>query len=119
MKPVSTQSEMSTELAHAFDSSFGSVDAFKAQFKEAAVSQFGSGWAWLVQDKDGSLKIMKTPNAVSPICYGQTPLLTCDVWEHAYYLDFQNRRADFVQAFLEHLVSWEFAQKNFEEAKKR
>jgi Fe-Mn family superoxide dismutase len=68
----------------ALESSFGSVDAFKTQFKDAAVSQFGSGWAWLVHGEDGKLKIVKTPNAISPICFGQVPLLTCDVWEHAY-----------------------------------
>ena len=71
-------------VEEALRSSFGSVDAFKSQFKEAAVSQFGSGWAWLVRGDDGALKIVKTPNAVSPICFGQAPLLTCDVWEHAY-----------------------------------
>jgi hypothetical protein len=71
-------------LEDALKSSFGSVDAFKAQFKDAAVAQFGSGWAWLVHDADDKLKIVKTPNAESPLCYGQVALLTCDVWEHAY-----------------------------------
>lgn len=98
------------QIEEALASSFGSVDAcvlapatrlrvlsasairsFYKQFKDAAVSQFGSGWAWLVHGEDGKLKIVKTPNAVSPICYGQVPLLTCDVWEHAYYLDYQVR----------------------------
>ena len=88
--------------------SFGGVDKFKAAFLAAAVSQFGSGWAWLVQDGD-ALKIVKTSNADTPIAHSQTPLLTCDVWEHAYYLDYQNRRADFVQAFLDHLANWDFA----------
>jgi Fe-Mn family superoxide dismutase len=88
--------------------SFGGVDKFKAAFQAAAVSQFGSGWAWLVQDGD-QLKIVKTSNADTPIAHGQTPLLTCDVWEHAYYLDYQNRRADFVLAFLDHLANWDFA----------
>ena len=156
----------------ALASAFGSIDAFKTQFKEAAVAQFGSGWAWLVTDGNAlkvrqrlrakaaafdslhllldslinllhdASQIVKTPNAVTPIVHGQTPLMTCDVWEHAYYLDHQNRRAgattrgapracsihrddvlahhvhscarssDFVQAFLDHLVSWEFVEKN-------
>ena len=87
---------------------FGTFDAFKNAFATAAVGQFGSGWVWLVQE-DGKLKIVKTSNADTPIAHGQTALLTCDVWEHAYYLDYQNRRKDFVQAFLDHLANWEFA----------
>jgi Fe-Mn family superoxide dismutase len=88
--------------------SFGGFDQFKKAFVSAAVSQFGSGWVWLVQDGD-ALKIVKTANADTPIAHGQTVLLTCDVWEHAYYLDYQNRRKDYVQAFLDHLANWEFA----------
>jgi len=88
--------------------SFGSIDEFKNAFVTAAVAQFGSGWVWLVQD-GGTLKIVKTSNADTPIAHQQTALLTCDVWEHAYYLDYQNRRKDFVQAFLDHLANWEFA----------
>ena len=99
------------EAQKAIEQSFGALDKFKQQFKEAATGQFGSGWAWLVND-GGSLKITKTPNAVDPLAQGQTALLTCDVWEHAYYLDFQNRRPDFVQTFLDHLVNWEFVAKN-------
>ena len=87
---------------------FGTFDAFKNAFATAAVGQFGSGWVWLVQE-GGKLKIVKTSNADTPIAHGQTALLTCDVWEHAYYLDYQNRRKDFVQAFLDHLANWEFA----------
>ncbi len=101
----------SGKLAETIDSAFGSLDAFKEQFKAAAVGQFGSGWAWLVVD-GGALKIVKTANADTPIAHGQTPLVTCDVWEHAYYLDFQNRRPDYVQAFLDHLVNWDFAARN-------
>ena len=78
-------------------------------------AQFGSGWAWLVADK-GQLKIVGTPNAVDPLAEGQTALLTCDVWEHAYYLDYQNRRPDFVQTFLDHLVNWDFAAQNLAKA---
>jgi len=100
------------DLAAAIDAAFGSFDKFKEEFKQAAVTQFGSGWAWLVLDQ-GKLKIVKTPNAVSPLSQGQTALLTVDVWEHAYYLDFQNRRPDFVQTFLDKLANWDFAAKNF------
>ena len=88
--------------------SFGSFDEFKNAFLAAAVAQFGSGWVWLVRDGD-TLAIVKTSNADTPMVHGQAALLTCDVWEHAYYLDYQNRRKDFVQAFLEHLANWEFA----------
>lgn len=88
--------------------SFGSFEKFKDAFLAAALAQFGSGWVWLVQD-DSELKIVKTSNADTPLAHGQTALVTCDVWEHAYYLDYQNRRKEFVQAFLDHLVNWEFA----------
>ncbi|MBM4163103.1 MAG: superoxide dismutase [Lentisphaerae bacterium] len=96
------------KLAERITATFGSFDAFKAAFSEAALTQFGSGWAWLVQEGD-TLKIIKTSNADTPLAHGQTALLTCDVWEHAYYLDHLNRRKDFVQAFLDHLVNWDFA----------
>jgi superoxide dismutase, Fe-Mn family len=101
----------SGDLAAKIDQAFGGLDKFKEQFKTAAVGQFGSGWAWLVGD-GGQLKITKTPNAVNPMSQGQTALLTCDVWEHAYYLDYQNRRPDFVQSFLDNLVNWDFVAKN-------
>jgi superoxide dismutase, Fe-Mn family len=95
------------ELKKRMDAAFGDFDKFKEAFKKAGVDQFGSGWAWLVAD-DGTLKVRSTPNAVPPMVEGQTALLTCDVWEHAYYLDYQNRRPDFVQTFLDKLVNWEF-----------
>ncbi len=88
------------------EEAFGSYDKFCEAFVNAAVSQFGSGWAWLVEDKDGKLSIVKTSNADTPIAHGLKPWLTVDVWEHAYYLDYQNRRADFVKAFLAHLVKF-------------
>jgi Fe-Mn family superoxide dismutase len=98
-------------LAAQIDQSFGNFDAFKAEFAKAAISQFGSGWAWLVKDGD-KLSIVKTGNADTPIAHGQQPLLTIDVWEHAYYLDYQNRRADYVAAVLDGLINWEFAAQN-------
>jgi superoxide dismutase, Fe-Mn family len=103
-------------VAQALNGAFGGLDKFKEQFKAAAVGQFGSGWAWLVSDK-GQLKIVATANALTPLAEGQSALLTCDVWEHAYYLDYQNRRPDFVQAFLDHLVNWDFVGQNLAKAK--
>lgn len=106
----------SGKLAEAIDRDFGSFEKFAEAFKAAGAGQFGSGWAWLVV-KDGKLEIRKTPNAETPITEaGVTPLLTMDVWEHAYYLDFQNRRPDYMGAFLGHLVNWEFAAENFAKA---
>jgi Fe-Mn family superoxide dismutase len=87
---------------------FGSFDQFKAAFVASGAAQFGSGWVWLVAEGK-VLKIVTTANADTPIAHGQKPLLTCDVWEHAYYLDYQNRRKDFLQAFLDHLANWDFA----------
>jgi len=98
-------------LAAGIDAAFGGLPAFVEQFKAAAVGRFGSGWAWLVDDA-GALKIVTTANAEMPVP-PLKPLLTCDVWEHAYYLDFQNRRPDFVQAFCDSLVNWDFAARNF------
>jgi Fe-Mn family superoxide dismutase len=98
-------------LAERIDASFGGYDKFVEQFKAAAVGRFGSGWAWLISDM-GELKIISTPNAENPMSLGKVALLTVDVWEHAYYLDYQNRRPDFVQAFLDHLVNWDFAGQN-------
>ena len=90
--------------------------AFKEAFKQAGATQFGSGWAWLVVGDGGKLEIVKTPNAENPMTQGKTPLLTCDVWEHAYYLDYQNRRPDFLTAFLDNLVNWDFAAENLAKA---
>ena len=94
------------ELAKRIDAAFGSLDAFKEQFKTAAVQQFGSGWAWLSLDGD-TLKVTKTPNGSNPLVDGLRPILGIDVWEHAYYLDYRNRRPDYVAAFLNNLVNWE------------
>lgn len=98
-------------IADEIEKAFGSFDKFAEEFKTAALTQFGSGWAWLVVE-DGALKVTKTANADTPLAHGQLPLLTVDVWEHAYYLDYQNRRPDYVRTFLDHLVNWEFAAEN-------
>jgi Fe-Mn family superoxide dismutase len=98
-------------LKRLMESSFGSVDNCKKELTHAAVEQFGSGWAWLTQDGE-KLKIVKTGNANTPMTQGSNPLLAIDVWEHAYYLDYQNRRVDHVKAVLEKLVNWEFAAEN-------
>jgi len=97
----------SGDLAKAIDSAFGSFDNFCTEFKAAGATQFGSGWAWLVVNKDKKLQIVKTPNAEVPVTQGLTPILTMDVWEHAYYLDVQNRRPDYMTTFLDKLVSWD------------
>jgi Fe-Mn family superoxide dismutase len=98
-------------LKQLLDSSFGGTDACKKELSKAAVEQFGSGWAWLVRTGD-SLKIVKTDDADTPLTQGFKPLLTIDVWEHAYYLDYQNRRVDHVNAVLDKLINWEFAAEN-------
>ena len=99
-------------LADKIQASFGSLDNFKDKFADAAASQFGSGWAWLVEN-NGQLEIWTTSNAKTPITEdGVKPLITLDVWEHAYYLDYQNGRPDFIRAFLDHLINWEFAARN-------
>ena len=103
--------EPSPALADKLVAAFGSVASFKEQFKQAGATQFGSGWVWLVLEA-GALKIVKTGNAMTPMVQGQKALVTCDVWEHAYYLDYQNRRPDFLQVFLDHLIDWSFVEKN-------
>jgi len=99
------------DLLALLEKSFGSYEKFAEQFKAAAVGRFGSGWAWLVVE-GGTLSIVTTPNAETPLTTSKRPLITVDVWEHAYYLDYQNRRPDFVQAFLDKLVNWDFAAEN-------
>ena len=101
----------SGRLAEAIGASFGSLEALKKELVSAGLGQFGSGWAWLVAE-GASLKVVKTANADTPITMGATPLLVLDVWEHAYYLDYQNRRADYVNAVLDKLANWEFALQN-------
>jgi len=105
MKPQGG-SKPTGDLAQAIERSFGGFDKFHKEFATACADQFGSGWGWLIRDGD-KLKVIKTPNAVNPLAQGQVALLTCDVWEHAYYLDYQNHRPDFVATFLDHLVNWD------------
>ncbi len=105
----------SGKLAAAIDADFGSLDALKTQLTAASVGRFGSGWGWLVLD-GGKLKVVSTSNADLPFIHGQTPLLTVDVWEHAYYLDYQNRRPDYVAAVVGKTLNWDFAARNFEDA---
>ena len=105
--------EPSGALAAAIDARFGDLDGFRVAFKSAALSNFGSGWTWLVRTADG-LDIVNTGNADTPLVEELTPLLTLDVWEHAYYLDYQNKRGAYVDAFLASLVNWEFAARNYE-----
>jgi len=105
--------EPSSKLKDLIKDSFGNFENFKKEFSQAAVSQFGSGWAWLIYE-NGKLKITKTSNAETPLTTNAKALLTIDVWEHAYYLDYQNRRADYVNAVIDKLLNWEFAQKNLD-----
>ncbi|MGE0151490.1 MAG: superoxide dismutase [Reyranellaceae bacterium] len=106
------------EIAQRLNSDLGGYDVFVEQFAAAATSQFGSGWAWLVLD-GGLLKVTQTANADTPLAHGQTPLLCIDVWEHAYYLDYQNRRPDYVGAVIAHLLDWDFANRNLARPKPR
>jgi Fe-Mn family superoxide dismutase len=99
------------KIADAINKYFGSFDAFKEQFTQTAITTFGSGWAWLVQDSAGDLKIISTSNAGTPMTEGVTALLTCDVWEHAYYIDYRNMRPEYLNAFWS-LVNWDFVNNN-------
>jgi superoxide dismutase, Fe-Mn family len=101
-----------TEVAQAIERDFSSFDAFREQFTRAATGRFGSGWAWLVRQSSGRLEILSTANAGTPLREGATPLLTCDVWEHAYYIDYRNSRADYLQAFWKR-VNWDFVNQQF------
>ena len=114
LKPVSEKSEIPKELLVEIISSFGSLENFKEELKNSALTQFGSGWAWLVKTS-GKLEIIHTANADTAFLHDVKPLLVIDVWEHAYYLDYQNRRGDFVLAVIENLLNWQFAAENFKE----
>jgi Fe-Mn family superoxide dismutase len=99
------------EIARAIDQSFGSFDAFKDEFTKASIAHFASGWAWLTRDASGKLKVETLPNADTPVMRNDKTVLTCDLWEHAYYIDYRNARPEFMKAFW-NLVNWEFAEKN-------
>lgn len=112
MTPENTKNKPNSALASDIDKAFGSLEKFKETFNKAAVAQFGSGWAWLVKDAQG-LSIQTTSNAATPFRDGKTCLMTCDVWEHAYYIDYRNARPKYLEKFWE-LVNWDFASRNFE-----
>ncbi|MGF1937373.1 MAG: superoxide dismutase [Nostoc sp. ChiQUE02] len=103
------------DLAARIDKDFGSFDKLKEEFSNAAATQFGSGWSWLIDD-GGTLKVIKTPNAENPLAHGKKALLTLDVWEHAYYIDYRNARPAFIKNFLDNLVNWDFAAENLAKA---
>lgn len=104
--------EPTGDLAAAINATFGSYGEFMAEFAKCAITTFGSGWGWLVKNSDGSIELVSTSNAGCPLTNGQIPLLTCDVWEHAYYIDYRNARPKYLEAFW-NLVNWEFAAANF------
>ena len=105
------------KIEKAIVASFGSVDKFKEEFQAQGLGQFGSGWVWL-EIKDGKLDVRKTANAESPLVFGAKPLLVADVWEHSYYIDYRNRRADYLKAFLDHLVNWAYVEELYDAAVK-
>lgn len=113
LRPANGIAEPAPALLEAINKSFGSLGNFYGEFKTAATGVFGSGWVWLVKDEEG-LKIMKTVNADTPLAHSLHPLWALDVWEHAYYLDYQNRRVDFIEAVLRNLINWEFAAANLQ-----
>jgi Fe-Mn family superoxide dismutase len=114
MKPAGG-GKPSGELAQAIDRDFGSYEKFAEQFTQAGITQFGSGWAWLVSDK-GKLSVTKTGNADLPMKHGQKAILTMDVWEHAYYIDYRNARPKYIETFLSSLVNWDFVGENLKKA---
>ncbi|HZY13899.1 MAG TPA: superoxide dismutase [Beijerinckiaceae bacterium] len=115
MKPNGGGGKLPGAIEKAIIDGVGSIDKFREDFVQAGVSQFGSGWAWLAV-KNGKVEIMKTPNGENPLVHGARPILGVDVWEHSYYIDYRNRRPDYLKAFLEHLVNWEHVEKMLSEA---
>jgi Fe-Mn family superoxide dismutase len=114
MKPNGGGNKLPGALASAVDSDLGGFDKFRTDFIAAGTTQFGSGWAWLAV-KNGKLEIMKTPNGENPLVHGAKPILGVDVWEHSYYIDYRNRRPDYLKAFIENLVNWEHVEKMYSE----
>lgn len=118
MTPNGGGSSLPASLQTAIDRDFGSYDAFREHFVTAGKTQFGSGWAWLVCDDAGKLSVMKTPNGENPVHHGKHAILGCDVWEHSYYIDYRNARPKYLDAFLDHLVNWDYVEHLFVEAQK-
>src|ERR1700745_3329681 len=118
MKPGGGGNKLPGDLQKKITDDLGSFDKMKEEFVQAGVGQFGSGWAWLAV-KDGKIVVMKTPNGENPLVHGAKPILGCDVWEHSYYIDYRNRRADYLKAFVDHLVNWEYVTKLYEAAMSR
>ncbi len=117
MKPNGGGDKLPGKLQAAIDKDLGGLAKVKEDFAQAGMTQFGSGWAWIAV-KDGKLAIMKTPNGENPLVHGASPILGCDVWEHSYYIDYRNRRADYLKAFLDHMVNWEHVEQMFTAATK-
>ncbi len=115
MKPEGGGKTLPGKLEAAINADIGSFDEFRGKFIEAGMTQFGSGWCWLAV-KGGKLEIMKTPNGENPLVHGATPILGCDVWEHSYYIDYRNRRPDYLAAFVDHLINWEYVEQMHEQA---
>ncbi|MCB1471938.1 MAG: superoxide dismutase [Rhodobiaceae bacterium] len=115
MKPNGGGDALPASLEKAISADIGSFDEFRGKFIEAGTTQFGSGWCWLAV-KGGKLEIMKTPNGENPLVHGATPILGCDVWEHSYYIDYRNRRPDYLAAFVDHLINWEYVEEMYRKA---
>ncbi|MCL2714909.1 MAG: superoxide dismutase [Alphaproteobacteria bacterium] len=115
MKPNGGGTRLPGKLEKRINEDLGGFEKFKADFQAAGMGQFGSGWCWL-EVKDGRLAISKTANGENPLVHGATPILACDVWEHTYYIDYRNRRADYLKAFVENLINWEYVEAQFDKA---
>jgi Fe-Mn family superoxide dismutase len=118
MKPGGGGTKLPGDLQKKITEDLGSYDKMKEEFVQAGVGQFGSGWAWLAV-KDGKIVVMKTANGENPLVHGAKPILGCDVWEHSYYIDYRNRRPDYIKAFLDHLVNWEYVDEMYKAASAR